>query len=70
MTIYNLEADDFWYIKDLLMVKYSVNLLPAFLQLCGSDFLSFRVCFLKLLEPKTYSTNAHFIRPFVIKFGL
>ena len=34
-----LEANDFWHIKKPLVVKNSINLLPFFLQLSGSDFL-------------------------------
>ena len=41
-----LKIDNFWHIRNLLVLEHSVNLLPSFLQLSGSDFLRPRVCFL------------------------
>ena len=41
MPVDQLEIEDFWYIKEPLIVKHSINLLPVFLSLCGSDFFDF-----------------------------
>ena len=36
-----LKIDDFWHIREILVVELSVDLLPTFLQLCDSNFLNF-----------------------------
>ena len=41
-----LKINNFWYIREPLVVEHPINLFSAFLQLYGSNFLGFQVCFL------------------------
>ena len=66
VSINKLETDDFWYIKYVLVVQYSIDFFPAFFQLCGPNFLSSWICFLQSLEPQIYNTDTGFIKLFVV----
>lgn len=52
ILVARLETDDFQYIKEVLMVKYLINIFPAFLQLlCDFNFANFIIKLLEILEP-------------------
>lgn len=58
--------NNLWYIRDVLMIEYSVNVFLAFLKLFyDSNSLSFGIKLLKLVEPQFSSFNTYFIESFI-----
>lgn len=59
-----LRANDLWYIKYTLVIKYFSNIFLAFLQLFYFDALCFKLIRLKLSKLYFYAFNISLIRVF------
>ena len=54
---YHLGADDFWDIGESLVLKYSLDFLPAFRETCNSECFCFLIFVLKFGQPQFYASN-------------